>query len=289
MPPYACPGTVLLEPDYCEVCEGDYSMPELPDVEVLKRHLDTTSIGRTVRDVQVLREDILEGINPHLLKARVKGRTFRTSRRHGKYLFVCVDGEGWIMMHFGMTGFLLFLPPGAPPTRHARVIFDFEDRARLAYDSLRVFGRVGFVRDAEGFINERKLGPDALDPQLDLEKFKQLMRAGGAGLKSALMNQSRIAGLGNVYSDEILFQAGLHPMAHTSKLKDPDLERLYKSMRDVLQTAIEKGADPDRFPETYLTPRRRKDAPCPGCSGSVRSQKIAGRTSYFCPACQQMR
>jgi formamidopyrimidine-DNA glycosylase len=122
--------------------------------------------------------------------------------------------------------------------------------------------------------------------EIDLSSFKQALSATRASIKSALMDQQRIAGIGNIYSDEILFQAGVRPKNPASQLDESSLKALFRAMKEVHSTAIECRADPGRFPEDYLIPHRRGDRICPKCSGGIKTAKISGRTAYFCPRCQ---
>ena len=123
-----------------------------------------------------------------------------------------------------------------------------------------------------------------------LEAFRKILSGSRASIKGALMNQSLIAGLGNVYTDEILFQAGIHPKTKANELEEGDVKRLYRKMRkEVLPTVIDRRADPARFPEEYLTPCRKKGANCPRCGSELKQIKVSGRTAYLCPECQQSR
>jgi formamidopyrimidine-DNA glycosylase len=128
------------------------------------------------------------------------------------------------------------------------------------------------------------LDPDAL--QISLDDFQEALSGSRASIKSALMNQQIVAGIGNVFSDEILFQAGVHPARKAGDLDEKTLKSLFKAMGKVLDKAIQAGADPDRFPKSFILSHRHGDEKCPKCSGRIKSKKISGRTAFFCPKCQ---
>lgn len=262
-------------------------MPELPEVETQKRYLDASALHKVIARTEVRSRDILEDTSPQQLAANLKSRKFDGTRRHGKYLFVQVSGDGgavrWIVFHFGMTGFLHYYKKAEDEPRFARLVISFDKGFRLAYSSQRKLGRIQLIDDVDRFIEEHELGPDALDPDFSRAKFVEALAGSRAKVKSALMNQKAVAGVGNDYSDEILYQAGILPTVKTADLKSADLERLYDEMRRVLEIAVERGADPSRFPRSFLIPHRHGDGKCPGGRCDLKSIKISGRTSYYCP------
>ena len=268
-------------------------MPELPEVELFKRHLDRTSLGRRIRGVRVMDARILGRPSPARLSAKIAGARLRSSRRHGKHLLVALGPPGWLAMHFGMNGSLrYFAKPEAEP-KYDRVRLDFADGSHLAYVNPRLLGRVELVEDPAGFIARERLGPDALERRLTEAVFTRLLAGRRRDLKSVLMDQSVVAGIGNIYSDEILFQARLHPRARADRLDKAGLRRLYGKMRSVLRTAVRSGAGSeqmlDRLPRGFLLPERRKGGRCPRCGGAIASIKFAGRSAYYCPRCQKGR
>jgi formamidopyrimidine-DNA glycosylase len=154
-----------------------------------------------------------------------------------------------------------------------------------------MLGHVGLAKDAEAFIAGEKLGPDALDPKLDLAAFTATLGSGRRALKAALMDQSAVAGIGNIFADEILFQARLHPETKLGALSDAERKRLFEETRKVLQAAIKFGAGAEQFeerlPEGFNIPQRREGGRCPRCGTAIENLKIGGRTSYLCPNCQK--
>jgi formamidopyrimidine-DNA glycosylase len=260
-------------------------MPELPDVEVFRRYVGSTALGRTVTDLTLRREsDIVRGVSPTRLRKTLCGAKLTSTRRHGKYSFIELEGRGWLVMHFGMTGRVSYHKDEAREPEHTRLRLALDNGYHLSYVSQRLLGRLSLSDDVEGFVEKEGLGPDAL--ALKLGPFRTIMSSRRGMIKPTLMNQSVIAGIGNIYSDEILFQAGVHPRAECSKLGDERTAALYRSMRTVLRTAIRHKADPRELPRSYLLPRRAEGAECPECGGRVRKIKIGGRAAYYCPKCQ---
>jgi formamidopyrimidine-DNA glycosylase len=265
-------------------------MPELPDVELFKRYLDAHALRQRIERVQVNDARILADVPPERFAAQLEGRAFEASRRHGKHLLVQLTGDGWLTLHFGMTGGLAcFRDPNDDPP-YDRVRFDFAGGGHLAYVNRRMLGRVGLADDAEAFIAAEQLGPDALDPAFDLAAFEAALGGRGRELKALLMDQAVIAGIGNLYADEILFQARLHPRTRTDRLDRASRRRLFEQIRQVLETAIACGAGAeqllDRLPQNYLLPQRQAGRHCPRCGAALATLKSGGRTSYFCPRCQ---
>jgi formamidopyrimidine-DNA glycosylase len=265
-------------------------MPELPDVELYKRHLDATCLGRTIRHVAVGDARILADILATELARRLKGARIIASRRHGKHLLVDLGSPGWLTLHFGMTGSLKHFTDGEQDPPYDRVRFDFADGHHLAYINVRLFGRVGLASNANAFITAQGLGPDALDPRFDLAVFEQALAGRKRDVKSLLMDQEVVAGIGNIYSDEILFQARLNPRARCDRLDAEARQRLFGKIKEVLETAITSGGGAEqlvnRLPSSFLISHREKGGRCPRCGGEIASAKLSGRTAYFCPQCQ---
>ncbi len=256
-------------------------MPELPDVEVFKKYLDSTALKKTIKKVEIKNNKILEKTTEKKFIKNVTGKKFTDSKRHGKYLFVSLNDDFWIMMHFGMTGFLKYFKNPEDEPSHSRILFSLDNNYFLSYDCQRLLGKVKLVEDLDKYIEEKKLGPDALD--LTFETFKNIFENKRGGVKSAFMNQKNIAGIGNIYSDEILFQTGIHPKSKVKKLKEETLENLYKNMKKVLKTAVDSNADPDDFPDDFVIPHRNKNDKCPIDGTKLKKIKVNNRGTYFCP------
>ena len=263
-------------------------MPELPDVEIFRQYLDATSLHQTIETVDIKAGDMLKGISGKKLKERLQNKQFTSSHRHGKYLFAELENDGWLVLHFGMTGFLKYFKNPEKRPDHVRLCIEFSKGYHLAYDCRRKLGEIGFTEVPKDFIREKGLGPDVMDPDLDLYSYKKILSKSRGAVKGALMNQGMLAGVGNVYADEILFQAGIHPKTKVNALKEKTLERLFRVMiENVLPTAIDRRADPSQFPDSYIIPHRKKGASCPKCRSVLHQVKVSGRTTYLCPKCQR--
>ncbi len=260
-------------------------MPELPDVEIQRRYLAATSLHRSIDRVEVFGERVLRDGAPGSLGRQVHGRSLETVMRHGKWLVASLDKGDALAFHFGMTGRLRSTRNPSPPAEHAQVRFRFDDGGALDYVAPRKLGAVVVVASLEDIVEREGLGPDAW--ALPFEDFREAIGDKRGTIKGALTDQSSIAGLGNIYADEILFQAGVHPRAPASHLSEERLRRLHEAMRDVLETAVASDADPEAMPEGYLLPRRQQGAPCPHCGGKVKPYQVGGRRGYYCPRCQR--
>lgn len=268
-------------------------MPELPDVEGSRRHLEETAVGKTIAGVLVRREGALAGLSADAFADQVRGRRLERTCRHGKHLLVGMDDGRWLTVHFGMTGVFEYLADETDDPEYDRIRFDFAGGGHLAYVNRRMLGRIGTADDADAFIRSEGLGPDALDPALDQEAFSRAMAGRRRAVKVALTDQSVVAGIGNIYADEILFQARIDPEARADRLDAPRLRTLFAKMREVLQTAVDCGAGSERFvdrlPAGYLLPHREKGGTCPRCGAGIETRKLGGRTTYLCARCQDGR
>jgi len=257
-------------------------MPELPDVEGFRQYIERTSLDQTIEQVEVRDTYVLKGISPKGVARALTGRRFESTRRHGKYLFLRMDNGRHFYIHFGMTGQPVYFKDMADDPRFDRLLITFTNGSHLAYDDQRKLGRIGLTDDPDDFLSEKRIGPDALS--LDYEGFTQAFKGHRGAIKPALLNQGIVAGMGNLYADEILYQARIHPLTPIEKL---DLRRLFKCMKKVLEAGIEHTVEGKPFPDSYLLSQRGKGKDCP-CGGKVESLKIGQRTTYFCPRCQSL-
>ena len=262
-------------------------MPELPEVETFKRYLDSTSLNQRITNVDVRDAYVLKRVSVRELARRLKGRRFENSHRHGKHLFVHAGDELWLRLHFGMTGSLEYLNHDEVAPKAARVIFRFADNCRLAFDDQRKFGEIELIEDVDQFLQTRSLGPDALG--ISISQFKAIFGKHRGAVKAILLNQQLIAGVGNLYADEILFRACMHPATEAARLSDKDLKRLFRATRHVLERAIALKTDFNRLPKSWLLTHRGKRGRCPRCRRALKSATIGGRTSWFCTNCQKRR
>ncbi|MFW9938771.1 MAG: Fpg/Nei family DNA glycosylase [Candidatus Thorarchaeota archaeon] len=258
-------------------------MPELPEVEIFKKYLDSTSLKQKIMNVKVIDNRILD-IDKSIFIKSIKGKKFENSTRHGKYLLINLKPK-YLMMHFGMTGDLEYYNKREVDPKYSKVIFLFDNGFNLAYISQRMFGKLNIFDSIEEFTKIKKLGPDAF--LMSFEEFKNALKKRTAIMKNALLNQSIIAGIGNIYSDEILFKTKLHPKVKINSLSENKLKELFDVIKDVLNFGIEKQGDLSTYPNNFLIPHREKEAKCPTCSTQIQRYEIAGRHGFFCPKCQK--
>jgi formamidopyrimidine-DNA glycosylase len=265
-------------------------MPELPDVEAFRSVLSKNALHKEINRVVVTDNRILGALPVKTFASGLAGATLVVARRHGKHLLTKIDRGGWLTLHFGLTGALSFVatPRQEPP--FTRVRLDFSADGCLAYTNKRMIGRVSLADDADQFIASEELGPDALDPSFDFRSFKAAVLGVKRDAKTVLMDQRIIAGIGNIYSDEILFQARVNPFARMDELSPDEVKRLFRKMREVLATAVATGAGSETFvermPKGSLLPERKKEGHCPRCGARLKALKVGGRTAYCCANCQ---
>jgi len=265
-------------------------MPELPEVETVVRTLAPHLAGRRIVSARFTSRFVTPG-NRTRLAARLAGRTIQSVQRRGKFIVMTLD-RGTLAVHLGMTGKLLM--DGAPGARraHTHGVFTLNEGV-LLYDDPRQFGRIEWSADAPK--RASRLGPEPLE--IALEEFCRRLRARKTRIKPLLLNQAFLAGMGNIYVDEALFLAGIHPLAFASRLTAARAARLYQSMRDILTLAIEhRGSsisdyvDADGQRGDFQILHRvygREDEACVNCETPVKKIVVAQRGTHFCPKCQK--
>lgn len=275
-------------------------MPELPEVETVRDGLERHVSGRTFADVQVLHPRAARRhlAGPDDLAAVLRGATVGTVRRRGKYLWLAVDADA-LVAHLGMSGQLVVGEPGRPLTPHVRARFSFTDGGPdLRFVDQRTFGHLSFSPGgAELPAAIAHIAPDPLEPAFDDELFAARLRKRRTGVKRALLDQSLISGVGNIYADEALWRARLHWARGTDALRRADVMRLLGAVRDVFAEAIHAGGT--SFDSLYvqvnglsgyfdrsLAVYGRAGEPCPRCGAPVLREKFMNRSSFRCPRCQ---
>ncbi len=270
-------------------------MPELPDVEGFRRFLSRHAEGRAIVRVEVPDPALVRNRTQGSLTRRLVGRRFGRGRRHGKWLIVPLSQVGAspraetndvpeLLMHFGMTGALAWSDSDTDRHRHDRVIFVCEG-GELRYNNMRRFGGIWLARDPEerGRITG-PLGPDAA--ALHYEQFATLLDGRRGGAKAALMDQSLLAGIGNLMSDEILWRGRIDPRTPVGRLDHRRRRRMYEALRAVVSESSRYGRVPHG--ERWLTRvRDNRAARCPRCGARLRWAQIAGRTACWCGRCQR--
>jgi formamidopyrimidine-DNA glycosylase len=266
-------------------------VPELPEVETVARRLRVRLIGCTFVDVWVGWERIVQ-IPAQELRERLVGRRVEGVGRRGKFLVFPLSGGDSLIIHLKMTGDLRILASADPFHQHDRIVFTLNNGYQLRFRDQRKFGRV-YLTDTPDRVLGR-LGPEPLDDGLSEDDFVALFDGRSARIKSLLLDQKFIAGLGNIYADEALYLAGIRPQRRSDTLLETDKRRLYQSIRQVLGVAIErKGTSlPDetyqggQYQQQFLVYGRREE-PCPNCGNPICRIRLGQRSAHFCPECQR--
>src|SRR3954454_13534806 len=272
-------------------------MPELPEVETIRRQLEPEITGRRILEATVLDERWTRPEPPQGVERAVAGRTIEAVERRGKYLLLRLEGARTLAMHLRMTGNLL-LDDGDPDPPHLRAQLRLEGGRRVVFTDVRRFGHAVVLRDEE--LDEyfaARLGVEPLSDSLTAEELCR--RAGGrrAPLESFLLNQLGVAGIGNIYADEALHRAELHPLSPAGSMKPEDCERLRAGIVEALEAGLRSGgaaiddyrdslSEQGAMQDEFLV-HTREGKPCPRCGAEIRRIVVAGRSTYFCPSCQR--
>jgi formamidopyrimidine-DNA glycosylase len=277
-------------------------VPELPEVETLRRDIDREFASKRIRKVEVTgARSVRRHDKPQDFVDRVEGRTMTGTRRRGKYLLLKLDNSDVLIAHMGMSGQLLRASPKDPLGKHTHVVFSFVSAPQLRFVDPRTFGEL-FVTAPDRLEQEvpelAHLGFDPIEDQMAWTRFGDLLLARKAKLKSVLVDQRFVAGIGNIYADEILFTAGLRHDRSSDTLTPQEVRRLYRSIVETLQEAIKHRGSSladeqyrDIFGEVGEFQRLhnvydREGQACPRCRATIARVKANGRSAFFCPHCQ---
>jgi formamidopyrimidine-DNA glycosylase len=276
-------------------------MPELPEVETIRRDLDREFGGRKIKAVTITGARSVRRDSPSALTDRVVGRTIKAVRRRGKYLLLVLDSGDWLVVHLRMSGQLLKATPRTPVAKHTHVVFDFQQGLQLRFVDPRTFGEAFVVDPAtlgEAAPDLAELGWDPLEDPLPWADFARMMLSRRQQLKAVLTDQKVIAGLGNIYSDEILHAAGLRHDRLSNTLTSQEVRRLFRAVLEVVNEALAaRGSSlvDEQYVDVYGRPGAyqlrhqvygREGKACLRCRDTIQRTKWAGRSTYFCPACQ---
>ena len=282
-------------------------MPELPEVEVVRRGLDRWVVGRPIAEVEVYNPRSIRRhtAGPVHFADVLRGRTLLAARRRGKYLWLPTDGGDALVAHLGMSGQLLVQPPEAPDETHLRIRIQFaekgsDDAGELRFVDQRTFGGLSvepFEPGSEVPRSIAHIGRDPLDPAFDPEAFRTGVRRRRTGIKRALLDQTLVSGVGNIYADEALWRAKLHYARPTETLTKVETDRVLGAARAVMLEALDQGGT--SFDALYvnvngesgyfdrsLAAYGQEGEPCPRCGTPIRRDPFMNRSSYSCPRCQ---
>ena len=271
-------------------------MPELPEVETIVRGLRPALEGRRIEGLRFGKTDFIE--DPARIERELPGCRIARVERYGKFLVVALEQTGRnglaLVIHLGMTGQLRVLQPEEPVAPHTHAFFALDDGRELRYTDIRRFGRIALLPAP---LREREFSRLGLDPlEMTPVEFRARLGARRARVKALLLDQHVLRGVGNIYADESLWRARIHPARHAARLKPAELSRLYRAIRRVLLYAIRLGGSTisnyvgaDGEPGWFQLRHRvygREGKPCSRCGAAIRRILVAGRSSYFCPRCQ---
>ena len=274
-------------------------MPELPEVETVRRQLEPLIRARRIADFSVApgAERLLRGASAADVRAQLRGRAFERVERRGKYLGLQLDDGRCCVVHLRMTGGLHFRPPDHPEEPFTRALFHLADGHQLRFVDIRKFGTIDVVDAMSDALPE--LGPEPLSDAFDAAALWDALRGRAIALKTALLDQRSVAGIGNIYADEALFLARLHPEVPAGALRAKERLALHDAIRTVLEEGVAHGgasfrdytdtAGEEGEQQYYVRVFRRTDAPCDECNTLIRRTIVGGRATHWCPKCQHAR
>ncbi len=275
---------------------GEDSMPELPEVEVIRRGLAPLIVGRRFLDVKVGEKRLRQQSSPGELRHWLRGRRLKNLRRRGKYLRFDLEGGVTLVIHLGMTGRLLAGPPPSPTLPHVHLVFKMEGGLDLIFQDTRRFGQVLVFPPGVEPAPLAQVGAEPFSRKVTPDWLLNQARGRSRPIKNFLLDARLLAGIGNIYACEILFAAGLHPATPAGRLTLKDWSRVLTETRRILRQSIKKGGT---TVANYLNSRGesglfqlellvygRADAPCRRCGAPILRLVQAGRSTFFCPVCQ---
>lgn len=274
-------------------------MPELPEVETIAADLRPHLVGRTIERCELSFPTIVRHPEPEQFIDALVGIRIESVGRRGKYILIGLTGDILFVVHLGMTGHLSIVDPVAPLEKHTHAVLFLDDGKQLRYRDPRRFGRL-LLGSEDALLSSKKmprLGPEPIDPDFAADELYRRLRKRRTALKAVLLDQTAIAGVGNIYADESLHRAGLRPDRIASKISQRSARRLHESLRESLQAAIlNRGSSVDTYRDAWgemggqqerLLVYGRAGEPCFTCGRPLSSKRIAGRTTVFCRHCQK--
>ena len=274
-------------------------MPELPEVETVRRGLERLVVGKTIRQVQVRYAKMI-GTGVDAFVHDLPGQTIEKIGRRGKYLLFYLTG-GVLVSHLRMEGKYLFYPDAVPERKHAHVFFEMTDSGTLVYEDVRKFGTMELLRkdQLEAYFAARKLGPEPTEADFLLAPFAAALSRSKKPIKPYLLEQTLVVGLGNIYVDEALWRSRIHPARPAASLKPAEVQRLREQIIEVLQLGIEKRGSTirtyrnalgeDGTMQDFLQVYGKTGQPCARCGSPIEKIKLGGRGTHLCPHCQKAR
>ena len=261
-------------------------MPELPEVETRLLFFKRTALGQTIRRVRVYAPGNIKTPSAREFARKLQGRRIVDGYRRGKYLIASLDDGRALILHFGMGGDLCYYGIASERPGYTRIEFLFESEWRLAFTCPRNICRVMLVDDPSLVRGIREMGPEPLGREFTVSRLRGILtKSPSRRIKPLLLDQSSIAGIGNIYADEILYAAGIRPDTRVSAIGARGITGLHGAIRRVLKESLRTAHEED-FPDHFLIGREGRGLGCPRCGHAIEKKRIGGRTSRFCPACQ---
>lgn len=269
-------------------------MPELPEVETIRRQLNRKIKGKKIKKVEVFLSRFVK-YPLDKFKKIVQGSRIKDISRRAKLIIIELDNGYCLIIHLKLTGQLIY---NGEKNKHTHLIYHF-DKNKLVHNDLRRFGFVKVVpkKELDKFLEKEGFGPEPLEKKFTLKVFKELLKKKKGKIKQVLMDQKFIAGIGNLYSDEILFYAKVLPLRKISSLKEDEIKRIFKGIKKILPLAVKKrGSSPDTYLDAvgkkgnYLPlvkVYQRENKPCFVCKTKIKRLKMGGRSAHYCPKCQK--
>ena len=276
-------------------------MPEMPEVEIIRCYLDTQVAGKTIMNLDIRLPRMIKWPNVEGFRALVTGRTIKAMNRRGKYLLMELDNDSKVVFHLRMTGRLVYEPTGETSDHHARVIFHLQDGASLVYGDTRTLGTIHGLKPQESGMLKglAEMGPEPLSAEFTAEYLYKTANQRKVAIKSFLLNQKYIGGIGNIYADEALFLAGIHPLRPANSLTQAECGKLWESVNKVIADGIADGGTTFRdyqngeggkgSHQEHLYVYGRKGEQCRNCGAVIERITVGGRGTHFCPNCQEDR
>ncbi len=267
-------------------------MPELPEVETIKNELSPYVVGHKIKSVDIITPMTIARPSPEEFRKRIVGRTVTGITRRGKYIFFHLSGgDDVLMAHMKLAGALLANPA---PGKHTHIVLHFDNGTNIEMRDPRKFARMWLEEDESVVAN--KLGPEPLDEDFTVKTLAEILKKRSAPVKAVILDQALISGIGNMYADEALFDARIHPARPANKLTSAEVKKLHASIRKVLLKGIEKkgasvrdyirpGGQLGRAHTDFLVAHGAGNK-CPGCKGNIERIVVRGRGTYICPKCQ---
>ena len=261
-------------------------MPELPEVQTVRTDFHNTVLGLDIIETTVFDDSILRNRSANQFRKTLIRQKFVDTYRQGKYFFGILNNDLYILFHLGMTGDITYYFDNEDQSKYERFNIHFSNGMQLGYHDQRKFSNILIIDDIEAYLKRIKLGPDAL--LITGKEFHLVFENRSTSVKSVLMNQQLLAGIGNLYADEICYQSRIHPASIAGALNKQQLNTLYNSMKDILQEACKRNARYQIYPDDWFWKWRNQDVGMLDGKGPIRKMKIAGRTTYYVEGYQKL-